>query len=109
MREEYDINKLNPRKNPYVKSLNNTIEYKDYIGSVEYSEADGVLYGKVQGIDSLVSYEGATEEALIEDFHNVVDQYMEILAADVAAASAQLIEKNREAYEALATESKPCL
>ena len=27
--------------------MNNTIEYKGYIGSVEFSEADSLLYGKV--------------------------------------------------------------
>ena len=37
--------------------MNNTMEYKGYIGSVEFSEADQILYGKVQGIRSLISYE----------------------------------------------------
>jgi ABC-2 type transport system ATP-binding protein len=34
------------------------MEYKGYVGSVEFSENDGVFYGKVQGIRSLISYEG---------------------------------------------------
>ena len=52
------------------------MEYKDYIGSVEFSEKDGLFFGKVQGIRSLISYEGATASELIEDFHGAVDDYL---------------------------------
>ena len=38
--------------------MKNTMEYKGYIGSVEFSEEDCILYGKVMGIHSLISYEG---------------------------------------------------
>ena len=38
--------------------MSNTIEYKGYIGNIEFSEIDKVFYGKVQGIRSLISYEG---------------------------------------------------
>ena len=34
--------------------MNNIMEYKGYVGSVEFSEKDGVFYGKVQGIRSLL-------------------------------------------------------
>ena len=33
--------------------MNNTIEYKGYIGSVEFSEEDNLFFGKVMGIRSL--------------------------------------------------------
>ena len=33
--------------------MNNTIQYKGYVGSVEFSEEDGIFYGKVMGIRSL--------------------------------------------------------
>jgi len=56
---------------------NNTISYKNCIGSVEYSEKDGLFYGKVLGIRSLVSYEGPTMSELINDFHEAVDDYLE--------------------------------
>ena len=56
--------------------MNNTIEYKGYIGSVEFSAADQVFFGKVQGIRSLISYEGTTAAELIEDFHGAVDDYL---------------------------------
>ena len=56
--------------------MNNTIEYKGYVGSVEYSESDGVFFGKVQGIRSLISYEGSTAKELMDDFHGAVDDYI---------------------------------
>ena len=35
--------------------MKNTMEYRGYVGSVEFSEADQLLFGKVQGIRSLIS------------------------------------------------------
>lgn len=56
--------------------MNNTMEYRGYVGSVEFSKADGVLFGKVQGIRSLISYEGTTVAELVSDFHSAVDDYL---------------------------------
>lgn len=56
--------------------MNNTMNYKGYVGSVEFSEADGVFYGKVMGIRALISYEGETAKELVEDFHGAVDDYL---------------------------------
>lgn len=54
------------------------MEYRGYIGSVEFSEEDEVFFGKVQGIQSLISYEGTTAKALIKDFHKSVDSYYKL-------------------------------
>ena len=62
--------------------MNNTIEYKGYIGSVEFSEADRVFFGKVQGIRSLISYEGTNAEELLDDFHGAVDDYLALCEAE---------------------------
>ena len=56
--------------------MNNIMEYKGYVGSVEFSENDGVFYGKVQGIRSLISYEGTNAKELVSDFHGAVDDYL---------------------------------
>ena len=56
--------------------MKNTMEYKGYIGSVELSEEDGVFFGKVQGIRSLISYEGTSAKKLVSDFHGAVDDYL---------------------------------
>ena len=57
--------------------MNNTIQYKGYVGSVEFSEEDGIFYGKVMGIRSLISYEGENAKDLLVDFHDAVDEYLE--------------------------------
>ena len=62
--------------------MNNTIQYKGYVGSVEFSEEDGIFYGKVMGIRSLISYEGETAKELLEDFHGAVDDYLEVCKAE---------------------------
>ena len=56
--------------------MNSIMQYKGYIGSIEFSETDNVLYGKVQGIRSLISYEGTTVRELLDDFHGAVDDYL---------------------------------
>lgn len=58
--------------------MSNTMEYKGYIGSVEFSEDDGLFYGKVTGIRSLISYEGTTAKTLIKNFHVAIDDYLSL-------------------------------
>ncbi len=52
------------------------LEYKGYTGTIEYSAEDGLLYGKVLGIKSLISYEGETGKSLEEDFQTTIDGYL---------------------------------
>ncbi len=56
--------------------MDSTLTYKGYTGSVLYSMEDGVFHGKVLGVHALISYEGDTEAALVEDFHEAVDDYL---------------------------------
>lgn len=58
--------------------MNNTIEYKGYVGSVEFSQEDGIFFGKVMGIRALISYEGTNANELIEDFQNAIEEYLEL-------------------------------
>jgi predicted HicB family RNase H-like nuclease len=51
-------------------------EYKGYTGSIEYSKEDGLLYGKVLGINGLISYEGDTGKELEKDFKEAIDTYL---------------------------------
>lgn len=53
------------------------LRYKGYTGSVEYSEEDNCLFGKVQGIRSLISYEGDSIESLRADFEDAIDFYLD--------------------------------
>ncbi len=58
--------------------MSSTMQYKGYIGSVEFSETDGVFFGKVMGIRALISYEGTTASELVADFHSAVDEYLSL-------------------------------
>ncbi len=58
--------------------MNDFFEYKGYYGSISFSDPDNVLYGKVLGIRSLVSYEGETIKSLKEDFEGAVEDYLEL-------------------------------
>lgn len=58
--------------------MKNTIEYKGYIGSVEFSEEDSLFYGRVLGIRALVSYEGENAHDLVNDFHAAVEDYLSL-------------------------------
>ncbi len=60
--------------------MSSTMEYKGYIGSVEFSENDRLFFGKVLGVRALISYEGTTATELVEDFHGAVDDYLELCA-----------------------------
>ena len=52
------------------------LEYKNYMGSIEYSKEDDLLFGKVLGINSLISYEGKTGQELENDFREAIDAYL---------------------------------
>ncbi|TMU54995.1 type II toxin-antitoxin system HicB family antitoxin [Flagellimonas algicola] len=52
------------------------LEYKDYIGSVEFSAEDNVLYGKVLGINDLVNFEATSVDELREAFKDAVNDYL---------------------------------
>ena len=54
----------------------NTMTYKGYIGSVAFSEKDNVFFGKIEGINGLVNFEGESVKELTEAFHEAVDDYL---------------------------------
>jgi predicted HicB family RNase H-like nuclease len=54
----------------------NTLKYKGYVGSVGYSEPDKVFFGKIEGIDGLVNYEGESVQELTAAFHEAVEHYL---------------------------------
>jgi len=54
------------------------LEYKGYIGSIEYSAEDQCLFGKVLGMPSnLISYEGNSATELYADFKAAVETYLD--------------------------------
>ena len=70
-------------REPFDETTANTfMKYKGYIGSVEFSESDGLFYGKVQKIHSLISYEGANAAELVADFHRAIDSYLDLCKSE---------------------------
>ncbi len=57
------------------------MEYKGYLGSVNYNDSDKIFYGRVEYIRSLISYEGHDVESLRNSFHEAVDDYLELVRA----------------------------
>ena len=56
--------------------MKNTMKYRDYVGSVEFSEAKECFFGNVLGIRKNISYEGENVRSLIRNFHEAVDGYL---------------------------------
>ena len=57
------------------------LHYKNYTGSVEFSEEDAVFHGKVLGIKALISFEGDSVATITSDFHKAVDEYLSFCEA----------------------------
>lgn len=54
----------------------NEMKYRGYIGSIEASPEDNILYGKLLYLQALVNYEGETVAELQAAFHDAVDDYL---------------------------------
>ena len=56
--------------------MKNTLIYKEFIGTVSYSSDDRIFYGKIEGIDDLVTFEGTSVEELESAFKFMIDQHI---------------------------------
>lgn len=56
--------------------MKNVLIYKEFIGSVNYSTDDNVFFGKVEGINDLVSFEGTSVQELKEAFEYMIDEHI---------------------------------
>jgi predicted HicB family RNase H-like nuclease len=57
--------------------MKNMMQYKGYHGSVNFDADDLVFYGKLEFINSLISYEGETALEIVTAFKEAVDDYLE--------------------------------
>lgn len=53
------------------------VEYKGYVGSIEYDPEDNIYYGKLLDIDDLVNYHADDIIELERIYHEAVDDYIE--------------------------------
>ncbi len=56
--------------------MSQTLQYKGYDGSVEYSAEDRILHGSLLGIRDAIVYEGADVDSLESNFRAAVDEYL---------------------------------
>ena len=54
----------------------NTLNYKGFFGSVNYSAEDECLFGKITGITDLVTFEGDSIQSLKSAFVEAVEDYI---------------------------------
>jgi predicted HicB family RNase H-like nuclease len=57
--------------------MNDIIRYKNYYASVHFSAVDDVFYGKIVGINDLVSFEGSSVQELKTAFEEAVEDYLD--------------------------------
>jgi len=62
--------------------MKNLIHYKNYYGSVSYSDEDQVFFGKIENIKGLVNYEGTDVISVKQAFHEAVDDYLELCQSE---------------------------
>lgn len=58
--------------------MKDVIEYKGFIGSVHFNSEDEVFYGKIEGINDLVTFEAADVKSLKKAFKESVDDYLDL-------------------------------
>jgi len=56
--------------------MNNVLEYKGYMGTVDFSPEDKVFFGTLFGIHDVVTFEGESVSELESAFKDVVNDYI---------------------------------
>jgi len=57
--------------------MKNILKYKNFIASIEYSDEDEVFIGRIEGIDSVVSFEGQSVNELKSAFVEATESYLD--------------------------------
>lgn len=52
--------------------------YKDYIATIHFSTDDELFFGKIEGIDDLITFEGTCVDELKKAFEDSVEEYIEL-------------------------------
>jgi len=57
--------------------MDNILKYKNFIATVQFSEENGAYIGHIEGIDSIVSFEGQSVDELRQAFEDAVESYLD--------------------------------
>lgn len=60
--------------------MSNILDYRKYRARVEFDADDGLFFGRLAGIRDGVSFHADSVPALVEAFHEAVDDYIETCA-----------------------------
>jgi len=60
--------------------MKDILEHKNFIGKVHFSSEDSIFYGKIEGIDDLVIFEGKSVAELNKSFKEAVEDYVNLCA-----------------------------
>jgi len=56
----------------------NTLQHKNFIGTFNYIEDESILYGKIEGITDLITFEGQGIKEIKEAFKEAVEDYISL-------------------------------
>ncbi len=54
----------------------NTLQYKNFTGTFNYVEDEDILFGKIEGIDDLVTFQGESISEIKQAFREAVEDYI---------------------------------
>ncbi|HNP96255.1 MAG TPA: type II toxin-antitoxin system HicB family antitoxin [Cyclobacteriaceae bacterium] len=60
--------------------MKNALTYRGYTGTVDFSNDDEIFFGKIIGINDLVTFEADTVQKLKRNFKDAVDDYIDTCA-----------------------------
>ena len=58
--------------------MKDVLQHKGFIGSVHFSAEDECFFGKIEGIDDLITFEGRNVSELKKAFQEAVEEYIEL-------------------------------
>lgn len=74
--------------------MKEVIEYKGFIGSVQFNSIDEIYFGKIEGIEDLISFEGKSVTQLEKAFKESVNDY--ILLCKKYDIKSKAVSQNKE-------------
>ena len=74
---QYSDSKINPEYKQLSELPLNRFDYKGYYTLIHFDSEDKVLYGKIEGIDDLVTFESDSAKEIEKEFHYAVDDWLE--------------------------------
>ena len=73
--------------------MKDVLRYREYIGTVHFSEDDEVFFGRIEGVDDLVTFEGASVAEIKKAFEDAVEDYL-LLAKEAGKAPEKTCKGN---------------